>query len=86
MVNVSLNKRTFTIDEVLTVYENLEPISPFAIQSVDVKNKINDTFNKSNYNNEVFIKKNKKMYTIIVICIIIIFILKVINRKSYYDY
>lgn len=86
MVNVSLNKRTFTTDEVLTVYENLDPISPFAIQSVDVKNKIKETFNKSNYNNEVFIKKNKKMYTIIVICIIIIFILKIINKKSYYDY
>ena len=51
MVNISLNKRTFTTEEVLTIYENLEPISPFAIQSVDVKNKINDTFNKSNYNN-----------------------------------
>ena len=85
MVNISLNKKTYSTEEVLTTYENLEPISPFAIKSVELKNKVFDSFNKSHYHDEQFTKKKKKLYNIIMICIIIIIILYFINKKNYYD-
>lgn len=85
-VNISLGKRTYTINEVLDTYEKIDPISPFAIQSLDVKNKITETYNKSKFVEENFKKKNKILYTFIVISIIIILIINVINKKNYYDY
>ena len=86
LVNISLNKRVYTTEEVLETYETLEPISPFAIQSVDITNKINETFNNNISNRERFQKKNKGLYTIIIILIIIVVVLKFIHKKNYYDY
>ena len=86
LVNTSLNKRMYTMDEVLQTYENLKPISPFAIQSVDITNKINESFNTSITNKEKFQKKNKCLYTIIIVLIIIVVVLKFIHKRNYYDY
>ena len=83
---ISLNKKIYTTEEVLRTYENLEFISPFAIQSVDISNKINESFNNNITNKERFQKKNKRLYTIIVVLIIIIVVLKIIHKKNYYDY
>lgn len=86
LVNISLNKKIYTTEEVLKTYETLDPISPFAIQSVDITNKINESFNNNITNRELFQKKNKCLYTIIIILIIIIGVLKFIHKKNYYDY
>ena len=86
LVNISLNKKIYTTEEVLKTYETLEPINPFAIQSVDITNKINETFNNNISNRERFQKKNKGLYTIIIILIIIVVVLKFIHKKNYYDY
>lgn len=86
LVNISLNKKVYTTEEVLKTYETLEPISPFAFQSVDITNKINESFNNNITNKELFQKKNKCLYTIIIILIIIIGVLKFIHKKNYYDY
>lgn len=86
LVNISLNKKIYTTDEVLKTYETLEPISPFAAQFIDITNKINESFNNNIINKERFQKKNKSLYTIIIILIIIVVVLKCIHKKNYYDY
>ena len=85
-VNISLGKRTYTINEVLDIHKNIDPISPYAIQSIDIKNKITDTYNKSRFVEENFKKKNKILYIFIAICLLIILIIKYIIKKNYYDY
>jgi hypothetical protein len=88
LVNVSLNKKQFTTEEVLTIYETLEPISPFDIQATEQFKELKQTFisSKNNYDDDDFKKKNKCLFKIIIVLIIIIVILKCIHRKNYYDY
>ena len=85
MVNISLNKRTYTVKEVLNIYENLEPISIFDIQSKKNKKKIYDKIDKEEYNNKKYEKNKKQLYFMITICLIITLIIYFINRKTYYD-
>ena len=88
LVNVSLNKNTFTTEEVLNIYEHIEPVNPFIIHSQELEDKIKEQFesNKTRYSDDDLKKKNKGLFNIIISLIVIIVILKSIYRKNYYDY
>lgn len=92
-VNISLNKPTLTTQQMIDIYKNLEPISPFQFTKQNNSKKkqiITENNNKLNYKykiqNEKCNKKINILYILIIILILVIFILKYIYKKNYYDY
>lgn len=76
-VNISLGKPTYEPSEVLTLYSNLVPISPF--YNLNEQELIGQGKTKYNFNYKI-------AYTLIVILAIIIIFIKHTYHKNYYYY
>lgn len=74
-VNVSLGKPTYTIEQVLTIYKNLHPLSPFATLDKNILTK----FKQINYPQEYY-----RICTLIIIAIIIIISINYYHNKYYF--
>ena len=81
LVNISLNKNVITTKEMINIYSNINPISPFNKNNSNIKKETITEFE-----NNDSIKKIKIMYFLIIISIIIIIIIKWHNHKYYFNY
>lgn len=71
-VNISLNKPTYTVQNVLDIYANLEPISPFVKSNINVIKR------------EKIYKYYGKLYVMIFICLILLALVIYYHHKYYY--
>ena len=80
-VNITIGKPTLTLQQVLEIYKNINPISPFIMYDQE---KVEENIKKK------YIKKkdvsNKLLYSLIFILIIIVISIKIHYNKHYYDY
>ena len=81
-VNVSLNKPLLTRKEILDIYSNMNPVSPFKIKKEEKTiNIINESQKKEKKNNSINI-----ISFFIIVSVIIICILKWHKYKYYFNY
>ena len=71
-VNVKLGKPALSHDDIFMIYSNLDPVSPFI--KVDIEK----------INNKKELKRNGRIYAIVIMCALIIVGLKVFQSKYYY--
>ena len=81
LVNVSLNKKVISTKEMINIYSNINPISPFNESNKKIKNQT-----KFEYINLDTEKNIKTFYYLILVCIIIICIIKWHYHKYYFNY
>lgn len=74
-VNASLGKPTYTIQQVLTIYNNLQPISPFASLNPNIIKQFKNNNNPQEY---------YRLITLIIISIIIIITINYYHNKYYF--
>ena len=71
-VNASLGKQVLTIQQVMNIYSQLKPISPFEIHNIETIKE--DTINKQYY----------RIYTFIILAVIIIILSKYYFNRYYF--